>query len=155
MSKAQSRSASSSDFPVRTRPEMHRRALHSSCFSTRPRSKNNFQHEPQNPTTHLLKIIWLLILETVREESPILGLAQSATSALFSTRLLGNSVDFADSPLWPVVEEYGAALHSRGNTFPLVLLKIVLNPLLGSARTLKELISKILQNLKQVSKSPS
>ena len=50
-------------------------------------------------------MIWLLILETVREESPILRLAQSATSALFSTRLLGSSVDFADLPLWPVVEE--------------------------------------------------
>ena len=32
ISKIQSRSLSSSDFPVRTRPEMHRRALHSSCF---------------------------------------------------------------------------------------------------------------------------
>ena len=30
-----------------------------------------------------------------------------------------------------------------------------LNPLLGSASILKELISEILQNLKQVSKSPS
>ena len=52
MSKTRSMSASSSDFPVRTRPEMHRRALHLSCFATRPRSKSNIQHEPQNPTTH-------------------------------------------------------------------------------------------------------
>ena len=84
---------------------MHRRCPPFELFSTRPRSKNNIEHEPQNPTTHLLKIIWLLILETVREESPILGLAQSATSALFNTRLLGSSVDFVDSPLWSVVEE--------------------------------------------------
>ena len=31
--------------------------------------------------------------------------SQSATSALFNTRLLGSSVDFVDSPLWSVVEE--------------------------------------------------
>ena len=60
-------------------------------------------YAPVSPTmTHLLKIILLLILETVREESPILRLAQSATSALFNTRLLGSSVDFVDSPLWNV-----------------------------------------------------
>ena len=52
MSKTRSMPASSSDFPVRTRPEIHRRALHLGCFLTQPRLKNNFQHEPQNPTTH-------------------------------------------------------------------------------------------------------
>ena len=45
-------SASSSDLPVRTRSEMHRRCPPFELFSTRPRSKNNIEHEPQNPTTH-------------------------------------------------------------------------------------------------------
>ena len=40
--------------------------------------------------------------------------------------------------------------HRRGREWPTLP-----NPLLGSARTLKELISEILQNFKQVSKSLS
>ena len=35
----------------------------------------------------------------LREESPILRLAQSASSDLFSTHLLRSSADFVDSPL--------------------------------------------------------
>ena len=38
-----------------TRPEMHRRALHSSCFATRPRSKSNIQHGPQKTDDALTK----------------------------------------------------------------------------------------------------
>ena len=52
ISKIQSGSLSLSDFPVRTRPEIHRRCPAFELFLTQPRSKNNFQHKPQNPTTH-------------------------------------------------------------------------------------------------------
>ena len=52
ISKIQSRSLSSSDFLVCTRPEMHRRCPAFELFLMRPRSKNNFRHEPQNPTMH-------------------------------------------------------------------------------------------------------
>ena len=52
MKKIRSRSTSLSDPPVRTRPEMHRRYPPFELFSTRRRSQNNSQHEPQKRTTH-------------------------------------------------------------------------------------------------------
>ena len=55
ISKIQSRSLSSSDFPVRTRPERHRRCPPFELFSTQHSFDETIQHGPQKLTGNVKK----------------------------------------------------------------------------------------------------